>query len=187
MKKTTLLVAVLMSYLFSYSQVFDGVAISGKFYECVNKFKSKGYVLKEEAEYGATMTGKIGADNIELYLFKTPKTGLVYKATIFLPKKTSWNQLKSSFLDYVTLLIGKYGDYDKSSASFVDPYYEGDGYEMSAITLDKCNYYAYWENNNNTNIFIEISKYTQVKIAYENVTNLRLREIEKEQIQRNIF
>lgn len=187
MKKVTLLAIALFTLLSSYAQVFDGVPIAGKFYDCINKFKSKGYTLKEEAEYGATMTGKIGTDNVELYIFKTPKTGLVYKISVFLPKKTTWNQLKSSFIDYVNLLVGKYGDYDKSAAYFDDPYDEGDGYEMSAVTLEKCKYYAYWSDHNNTNIFIEISKYTQVKIAYENVANLKLREIEKEQIQRNIF
>lgn len=187
MKKVSLVAIAILSILSSYSQTFDGVPISGKLIDCVNKFKAKGYILTTNNETGVIMKGKIAAQEIELYLYKTPKTLLVTKAVIFLPKKTTWTQLKNNYTDYLQLLVGKYGDYDKSASTFLDPYTEGDGYEMSAVSLEKCLYIAFWENRNNTNIMIEISKYSQVKIVYENVANMALKDKEKEELERNVF
>jgi len=187
MKKVTLILLAVFAFLFSQSQHFDGVFIGGKFNDVVNKFKAKGYVLDKYNEFGAIMGGKVANSDIELYIFKTPKSELAYKAVVYLPKQTSWHSIKRIYNDYLQLLVGKYGEYDNSVAIFKSPYNEGDGYETTAVSSDKCLYVAYWENKNNSNVIIEISKYMQVKIAYENVSNLKIRDREQEEIERNVF
>jgi hypothetical protein len=71
--------------------------------------------------------------------------------------------------------------------NFLSPYKDGDGYEMQAVEKDKTNIAAFWLGLSGANYSIEISKYKQVKIAYENETNGRLNNREVELLKQNIF
>ena len=53
---------------------------------------------------------------------------------------------------------------------------------MNAITMEKCNYSAFWEN-----ISLEISKYKQVKIAYQNNINFGIKDKEVAKLKRDVF
>lgn len=169
----------------SKGQEFMGVKVEGDKAAFIKKFKENGYVVVSENANSATMKGTLGGTEYELILHATPKSKQIWKLSVFLPEATSWNTIKREYEDYLNILTEKYGTPDKKYAFFSSPYYEGDGYEMSAITLEKCNYFAYW--NDSIGISIQISKYKQVKISYENAKNSKLDDLEKKEINSKIF
>jgi hypothetical protein len=54
---------------------------------------------------------------------------------------------------------------------------------MSAIILDKCNYITIWGNGTT----IQISKFKQVRITYENADNSVIDDEEKKALNNKIF
>jgi hypothetical protein len=100
---------------------------------------------------------------------------------VYFEEEVSWSLLKRTYNKFVNILTDKYGSPTGNLESFKDPYYEGDGYETSALTLEKVNWFTYWSNQPNLYLLVEISKYKQVKIVYENskLTDLATEEYKK--------
>jgi hypothetical protein len=56
-------------------------------------------------------------------------------------------------------------------AFFKSPYEEGDGYEMTAVAVEKCFWLSAWEANAtypNQTIAVRITKSKRVSLVYEN-------------------
>jgi hypothetical protein len=184
--KLILSIAFTLLTFVSGAQEFMGVKLEGDKATFINKFKAKGFVLTYADNPNAvTMKGTVGGKQYELILFSTPTTKQVWKLSVYLPEATSWSRIKSEYEDYLGILTEKYGAPEKAYTFFSSPYSEGDGYEMNAIKLEKCHYSAFWSDS--VGIWIEISKFQQVKIAYENAKNSALNDLEKKQINSQIF
>jgi hypothetical protein len=187
MKNLFLLVCIVCSNLI-YAQSFNGVPISGSIPNAVSKLKAKGYTLYKYLGDGAViMKGKINLENVEIFLYETPKTKQLFKLTVYFEEASSWRSIKSQYERLLETLTSKYGEPDNSYANFKSPYYEGDGYEMSAIELDKCDFTAYWLNKDNLSLSIQISKWKQVRLSYENDKLIDLYKIEKNEQNKTIF
>lgn len=187
MRKYILLLLITLSSIFSYSQEFNGVLIDGDLATFISKMKAKNYSLRKYIENGAIMDGKVGYNDVEVFIFTTPKSKKVFRLSIYFPKKTTWSSLKGNYLDLLSTLTSKYGEPTNKGEIFKDPYYEGDGYEMSAVATEKVVYLAYWEYVSNLFLSIEISKYNQVNIVYDNANNVALRDKEIKSINTNIL
>jgi hypothetical protein len=185
--KSLFIALMLTISLFANSQEYNGILIDGDLSTFISKMKAKNYTLRKYVENGAIMDGKVGFNEVEVFIFTTPKTKKVFRLSIYFPKKTTWYSLKSSYNDLLSILTNKYGEPTSQLESFSNPYYEGDGYEMSAVSLEKVNYLAYWRENNNLSLSIEISKYNQVNIVYDNVFNTNLRDKEIKNINSSIL
>lgn len=186
MKKLITLLLLLVS-LCANSQSFDGVSISGDMTSCINQFKSKGYkVINTDAD-NVTLEGSINGMPIELYVFRTPKSKKVCKAVVYLNKQTTWSDLSSQYWKFYELFVNKYGKVSFSKAEFETPYELGDGYEMTAVKVEKCKYHAMWETNANLTVAVEISKYSQVKLVYENDTNMNINTEEYKELNSQRF
>lgn len=177
MKKYFLILSVLFS-TFVNAQSFDGISISGDLPSKIAQYRAKGYTLNKYIPNGVILNGNVAGHRVELYLFTTPKTKVVFKATVYLAKKESWFSLKSEYETFVERMKEKYGEPDNNFEFFRDPYYEGDGYELSAVGLEKVVYASYWLNRNNLTLGVTISKYKQVEINYENVKNMEIAQKE---------
>ncbi len=105
----------------------------------------------------------------------------------YLDEDISWSSLKYTYMRFLEILTDKYGNPDGSNESFTTPYYEGDGYELSAVGLDKVNYSAYWLNKSAMNLGVEISTFKQVKLTYENKELMSLKRTEQAQIEASAF
>ena len=184
MKK--LIVAFLMLSSYGNAQSFDGVAIDGLLKSCVAKYQAKGYKLKSYYENGAIMTGRINSDAIDLNIVKTPKSGIVWKVVVTFPERTSWELLNLDFENYFTILKNKYGHPETAYTYFKEPYELGDGYEMTAVRVDKCRYIAFWDVTD-MSIFLEITKWAQVSMHYESTKNVEIKRREDEQINSTKF
>jgi len=169
-----------------HAQEFMGVKVEGDKLNLISQFKSKGFVLKGDSKQDAViMEGNIGSKTYEIVISVTPKTKQVWKLSVYLPKSENWSRIREEYNEYLDLLTTKYGKPEQTYAFFASPYKEGDGYEMSAIGLEKCYYSAYWEDN--IGISIQISKFKQVKVSYENKKNVELLEVEKKEVNSKIF
>lgn len=182
MKKLLLAIAILATSL-SYGQTFNDVYIGGSLEKVVSNFRSKGYLVSKYLDVGVLMKGKLGYEDVELYILVTPKSKQVFKAVAYLTKKDSWTSLKSQYNRYKEALTNKYGEPDSNLESFDSPYYEGDGYEIVAFANDKASYNSIWLNKGNANIAVQISEDGQVKLIYENNTNMELKRKEVSEIE----
>jgi len=184
MKKSITLLLALAITISAFSQEFLGVKVDGTRDEIQKKFIAKGFSTKTTSDKDyLSMRGYIGTTDIELLVLFTPKTKKAWKFVIYLPKQTTWYALKAQYNEYLEMLTTKYGEPKHDYHFFSSPYEDGDGYEMTAVAVEKCTYSAFWEDTYS----IEISKFSQVKIAYENPVNSEIFSQEKKQIQTNSF
>ena len=188
MKKITLTIVLALLIGAAYSQTFNGVAISGNPKAVADSFKARGYkIFETNIENTTVMKGEIMGKGVELYIFNTPKSKQVYKVAVYFDKVENWYSIKSDYNSLLNILTEKYGKPDSKYASFYKPYYEGDGYEMQALTLEKASYSAFWFGKENTNISISISKFKMVSVGYENDTLVEVNNKEKTQIANKVF
>ncbi len=185
--KNLITIAILFFSINVFGQQFNGVNISGDLPTAISKFKAKGYIVKKVIENGVILKGEVAQNPIELFIFTTPKSKKVYKMVAYLNEQVSWQSIKSQYIKFCEIMTEKYGSTEDVYESFTKPYYEGDGYELQALGMEKCKYATYWLNKNNTNIVVEISKYKQVKLVYENNELTNAREIEMSAIENTIF
>lgn len=138
--------------------------------------EKKGFEIIDIRKEGYIMSGKFIDRNALVTLHATPKTNLLYRANIFFNEHTSWYSLKSEFLEVVKYYKAKYKSIS-SSRTFIEPYYEGDGYELQGVSMDKCFYYERFEAEGGK-ISIEISDMKRVQIRYEDKNNAKKNEQE---------
>jgi hypothetical protein len=166
---------------------FLGIEVDGKRDEVIEKFKAKGFILKGDIDKPVvSMKGSAGNINFDLNIVTTPKSKIVRKFVVYLPEQSSWNSLLNDYTRYKKTLTDKYGNPGDSFDFFSSPYKLGDGYEMTAVAAEKATYAAYWTLKGYT-LSIEISKWKQVRIAYENDNNSKIAEKEQKDIDSNIF
>lgn len=186
MKQLIVLLGLLLS-VSAFSQKFDGISIGGDFNTTYNLFLKKGYSATEPAiENGVGMKGYINGMRVEVYLIYTPKSKKVHTCLVYLPKRNSWTDLSIDFDKYVEIITEKYGEAKDIYKTFRDPYYLGDGYELQAITLEKASYFAYW-NDGQASVAVQITKYQQLLVQYENNANMAIKKAEEKSIISNSF
>ena len=69
---------------------------------------------------------------------------------------------------------------DRDYEFFSSPYEDGDGYEMRAVTRDKCKYISFFFAMGG-HITIEIDQTAQLKVTYEDRENIKKAQYELEQ------
>lgn len=156
---------------------FMGIKVEGSMESLISAFKAKGFTLNEKTDTYLSMKGKMAGTTIDVDMAFTPKSKKCWKLLVYLPKQNNWYAIKRQFQEYKDVLVEKYGQPNSDYHFFISPYYEGDGYEMTAVAVDKCRYSSYWGNSMN----IEISKFKQVRIGYENTINSDLLDKEKKE------
>lgn len=158
---------------------FMGLPISGRSSVFVEKLKTKGFKFVDKEDDMYVLSGKFAnTSNVEVYVLSTPKTKNVFKVVVFFPKKTIWSSIKSQYKDLQELFGQKYTMVDHCE-HFRDPYYEGDTFEEQAVKLGKTLYYSTYCCEEG-NLLVEISKFMQVKVVYEDNINRELYTTEKE-------
>jgi hypothetical protein len=159
---------------------FMGIPIEGDAMLFINKLKAKGFKVKTYDAVVTTMTGVfLGNVTNEILIIHTPKSKKVWKVAVYMQEQIGWSSLKSEYVSLLSKLNNKYGEPSTSYFSFMSPYEEGDGYEMNAVSLEKTNIVACWnltyqDGTESGTIFLELSKWKQNKISWENATNAAL-------------
>lgn len=184
MKKITALFVALFVIMLSHAQSFNGVPISGDLTTAINRFKAKGYTFIKFTKSGATMSGNIGVQKVELYINTTVTSKQVRSMIIYFRERDKWSELKADYDNYLSVLTEKYGTPTHDIIRFEKPYYDGDGYEMTAVAVGKVMCMSLWMDIQNMNIMIDVTKYKQVSITYENKKLCDLDAAEKDKINK---
>jgi hypothetical protein len=183
MKKLSMFLAICLLSIVTYSQSVFGVEVDGNKTDVVNKFKAKGFKISiTPSETVTSMQGSIDGTKYDVLVCNTPITKKVWKIAVYLPEQSNWYDLKNTYQKFYDLFVKKYGEPYASYSLFTSPYEEGDGYEMTAVAVEKCNYNAFWNE-----VWITISKFKQIQLNYENVTNSELFSAEKEKLNTKNF
>lgn len=155
---------------------FMGIELNNAVDLAMLDLQKKGFELLDIRKEGYALSGKFMNRNSTIMLHATPKSNNIYKVSIFFDEEKSWYGLKSEFLNIVKSYRTKYKCID-SGRTFLEPYYEGDGFELQGVAKDKCCYFDKYQTEGGI-IYIEISDLKCIKIQYKDSFNSKLNEKE---------
>ena len=155
---------------------FRDIPINGTVEEVGAKLKELGYTPTDSP---SKYTGQFIGEDCAIYLLDSDYTKMVYSIVAQFEPASRWSSLKADFREVKELCTSKYGKPTLSRESFSSPYYDGDGYEMTAVKVDKCNYVAQWKVENGE-VTVLISKSGSIAIYYTDKTNEELDEKAKQ-------
>ena len=113
-----------------------------------------------------------GVKDCEILVLKSRYTDIVWKVVVMMSECKSWHSLKSDYERFKDMYTKKYG-VPQAYEYFLDPYYEGDGYELQALEMEKCTYLSCFENSLGM-IGVSMSASGYVSIGYEDGINAKL-------------
>ncbi len=142
-----MLCAIFMNVSAQEHLTFKGVPINGHITTFVNKLKGLGFEEITVSDNIAVVKGEFGEQDCQIGVYASKKSKTVHMVAVILNETSSWYSLKSTYTEYKKLLMLKYGN-GKSFEYFSDPYYEGDGYELSAVRNEKCTYMTVFDTPN---------------------------------------
>ena len=158
---------------------FKGVSMGINITSFVSQLEAKGFTVEHQSDNGVLLKGDFaGRSACTVIVLPTKASKKVWKVVVQFPKKTSWYSLKSEYKTFKESYTEKYGK-PESYEFFSRPYEEGDGYEMTALSVDKCTYASYYKIPEGT-IGLEISDDKCVTVAYEDAITTAIRSKEKE-------
>ena len=154
-----------------------GIPIDGPSSSFIAKLKAAG--LKTNVRFSEALGRPIlDGDFANLsdctYSFLETKDGTVCKVIIMSDHITGWYSCKSKYEDLKELLRTKY-KVDGIYELFRSPYYEGDGYELSAISQEKAMWKTYFScDEGHISISIDASNTSEgyITVVYEDEINM---------------
>ena len=135
----TLLCVMSISVSAQEHLTFKGVSIDGHLSVFVEKLKTKDFKTVVVNSDSAMLKGNFGGNDCTIAVYATKTSKIVHTVCVEVSESDSWSTLKSTYNEYKSSLATKYGN-GKSLEIFLSPYEAGDGYEMSALRLNKCVY-----------------------------------------------
>lgn len=120
--------------------------------------------IKTDEDGDLVFTGRALDHTARLYAFMTPDRSLV---KVQVSVATDNDEVRSTYARMRNSLIEKYGTPTNDFHFFSQPYYEGDGYEETAISVGKGTFAVFWIRPGNGNLTLEISKALALNVEYE--------------------
>lgn len=149
---------------------FRNIPINGSVKEVGAKLVELGY---EPTENEGAFKGKFIGEDCTIFLLTSDYTHNVYSIVVNFNAQTRWSSLKADFNKLNEMYSDKYGAPSVSNISFARPYYDGDGYELSAIKNNKCNYVIKWDVENGS-IMLTIMEDCSIVLYYSDNINEEL-------------
>lgn len=165
---------------------FKGIEITGNIDNFANSLVKQGYTIKSRNDADIRiLSGKFANQNCNIILLGTPNTKTVWKVVVLFDEEyTSWYSLKSDYKNIKSSFVAKYGNPSNDYHFFMTPYEEGDGYEMTAVKVDKCRYCAFFDVKNGC-ISVEIYENCSIRASYEDESGSQIFSKEKSAIVSN--
>lgn len=189
MKRFLSVIFIFSFFMGLYAQehlTFKNVPIDGHINAFVKKLESIGFKQLALVDNYALVEGDFGGEDRKVLILASVSTKVVSDVAVVLEESDSWHRLKSVYTEYKSLLASKYGQ-GISEEEFETPYYEGDGYETSAIKKKKCSYATFF-NVDNGCILLTILTYDGdccVAISYTDKINKSIAEAEETTVKTN--
>lgn len=164
--------------------LFKQFPINGDVNSFIQCLTNGGYTISESYNYtyhAASLKGSFaGKTDCSIAVIGTPKTHIVCSVMVFMQEHHIWSSIKSQYEELKNQLSRKYGN-PVSYEYFSDPYFEGDGYELTALGCDHCTYLSMFETTNGK-ISVSMSSGAKVMIVYQDKTNCEIRDKETNSI-----
>jgi len=161
--------------------LFKQFPITGDVKTFIQNLLNEGYVLNEPYNYtyhAASLTGSFAGNNdCSIAVIGTPRTHIACCVMVFLKEHHIWYTIKDEYEKIKNQLSKKYGN-PESYEYFMDPYYEGDGSELTALYADHCTYLSMF-NTANGKISVSMSSDAKVMITYQDKINIEIQESEQ--------
>ena len=158
---------------------FKGIPITGSLDSFIDKLEAQGYKQSERIDNAVVMEGSFTGKDVTLFIFGSKKTKNVWKVQVRFEKSTTWSSLKSDYNYYKSAFEKKYGKPDASYEFFSRPYYEGDGFELQAVRVEKCTFFTSFKATGGV-IYISMDKSERLVINYEDSDGTEIQRKEKE-------
>ena len=164
--------------------LFKQFPINGDVNSFIRQLTASGYTLVEpfNSEYNiASLKGTFAGNTDSIIaVFVTPKSKIVYSVMVFFQEHHIWYTLKDEYEKVKAQLTRKYGT-PESYEYFLDPYYEGDGSELTALYSSHCKYLSVFKTNVGQ-IIVNMTSDAKVTIAYQDTINNSIKDAENESI-----
>lgn len=163
---------------------FKGIQITGSEADITRQLKAIGFT---ESPLNSVLRGEFSNELCDIYILSTQTSKTVYSISAAFPECNYWTVLRNSYFNFKNNLTEKYGEPYRHIEKFEDPYYNGDGYEISAIRNHKCKYISIWQTNKG-NIILRISyidSKTRIIIAYIDKVGKEINDFEEHQTIQN--
>ena len=158
---------------------FKGIPLDGPLNKFVSQLEKAGYTVTDRTDDVVMMSGQFTGKNATIIVVGSKKSKTVWKVKVLQPKESSWYDIKSNYKKYKESYTKKYGSPSHNYEFFSRPYYEGDGYELQALRLDKCTYFTSYDVAGGV-IYISMETEERLSISYEDSTNVKISRTEKE-------
>lgn len=183
MKPITSFIMCILAFMCSAQKASDhmmfmGLPLAGSAEYFIPRLEEKGFVKTDEFESTYSFYGKFANEIVRLTLLASPKTRTICKVIVYFPKKDSWSDLKKDYFTKKALYRSKYLLNDDFEF-FSNPYDEGDGYELQAVSRDKCKYCSFFKDLYG-GIVLEVCPDKCIKISYEDTENMKVAQQELE-------
>lgn len=172
------------------AQKFNGVELNQNAQIVINSFIAKGWVQSNKTKDYTTLKGKIANEEVLLTIYPTITSRKCRKIMALYTSPKSWYDAVELYEQKCQLISNKYGIPTYINEKFYEPYYLGDGYELQALSNDKCDYIRIWDNMvayPNLSIGVEIGTSGMILVAYEVDSNMQLHNREIEKIQNSVY
>ena len=187
MKKILLTLWTVLIVTFAQAQehmTFKDISMDCDLTTFVSKLEAKGYTTDLIQDNGAALSGDFaGKKDCTILVVCTANSKLVWKVGVKFPERTSWSSLKSEYKSLKESYSKKYG-IPESFEFFSKPYYEGDGYELQALRLEKCHYASFY-NTPAGGISLEINADKRILVTYEDNINIQIKKNEDASVVSN--
>lgn len=172
--------AALASTAQTESPKFKGIPVEGDAAVFVDGLKNAGFTYVTEGDEYYLLKGPFaGFNDCRVIVSRTAATNMVAKVTAVTEVYSTWFSMRSDYEDIKEAYTQKYGVPDSDHHFFSPPYKLGDGYEETAVRVDKCHYLTIWHVDGYT-IGIRITSGMKICIGYENDAIMKVYSDEKE-------
>lgn len=178
MRKIFFIIFFLPTILYAQHLKFMGIPIDGDINTFGKQLEAKGFKVDKTDGEVMFLTGKFTGEDVSVGILSSVESKKVCRIVVFFDKETSWSSLKTHYTRLKENYSAKY-EVEKDYHFFIDPYYEGDGYEMSAVRNDKCRYSVFYKAEFGS-IHLQINKIGCISVAYEDNLNVKKLESERE-------
>lgn len=146
---------------------FRDVPICGDSDNFAKKLMAQGYSVKEHSQSGSYMLNGTfaGISDCDILINNSEFLNSIISVSVLLPVKNAWFSLKGDYEDLKAKFIKKYGKPENSYEFFTDPYYEGDGYELTAFTTGNAYFMSSFNVDKGT-VLLAILEGDRVIITY---------------------
>lgn len=162
--------------------LFLGIPIDGLSESFSRKLLTRGFVYDQRVQDMLCFNGEFANEKAYVAVVSTPRSNTVWRVCAII-KYSGWYEIKNAYQRFKGLLTRKYEAPYYEEERFENPYYDGCGMELTAVSENCATFVSYFNIPNGE---IELSIFPDdgndgIMIAYEDDKNRLINDMEKDE------